>query len=132
MYRYLSLVSQRDHGWKGAIHRTRGYSDDPRGSIAKSLRSWTLVPAREHHGDPLLNRVQGGERVLFGNDEATIKGQREHVHSVVDGIVDGCEHASCIDIAANPCGLVHRDASTWRAATSGACSEAVEADPLRN
>ena len=44
--------------------------------IHNGLRTRTLIPASVHEGDPLLDRVQGGERGL--STEAT-KGQREHV-----------------------------------------------------
>ena len=120
VYRYLFLVSQRDHGWKRPINLTRSYSNDPRGSVLNSLWSWTAVAACVHDGDPLLNSVQGAERVVF---EAT-DGQREHVHPVMDGVVDGREHA-CTGArpAFSPQGLVHGNAGAGRAATRSACGE---------
>ena len=116
-YRYLLLVSQRDNRRERAISLARGNCDDPRSRVLKRLRTRPVVPGRVHDGDPHLDGMQGAERILLGMSER----QREHVHPVMDGVVDGREHA-CTDgrPAFSPQGLVHGNAGAGRAATRSA------------
>jgi len=102
-YRYLLLVSQRDNRRERAISLARGNCDDPRSRVLKRLRTRPVVPGRVHDGDPLLDGMQGAERILLGVSER----QREHVHPVMDGVVDGREHACTGASALSPEGLVH-------------------------
>ena len=128
-YRYLLLVSQRDNRRERAISLARGNCDDPRSRVLKRLRTRPVVPGRVHDGDPLLDGMQGAERILLGNSER----QREHVHPVMDGVVDGREHACTVAIPDfSPKGLVHGNAGAGRAATRSARGEPVEAGRLND
>lgn len=88
-YHYRFVVSQLDHGRERPIHLARGNGDDPGSGICNSLRCWAIVPGGVHDRDPLLDGVESTERVLLRSE-----GERKDVHSVVDGVVDGREHAS--------------------------------------
>lgn len=125
-YNESSIVSEPDHCRKRTIDRAVGHRDDPGRGVDEGLRRGPAVPARVHHRRPLRHRVQRAEGVLVRHRQR----QREHVHAVVDCVIDGRKHAGAgthEPFAASPDDLVHGEAGAGSSAARGPFGQAVEA-----
>lgn len=89
----VAPVAEGDARGEHAPVGSRRHGKDPRRGIAHRVSGRPVVAGGAHHGDPPLDGVEGPDRdgirevIVF----APPQGDRDHVHAVMDGGVEGGE-----------------------------------------